>query len=454
MDKNKPKSSTDITDMVELISDEEVRTEMGSAFASFMLNPTVIWAKFILTDDRKNANGQRIPKEEFANLMRSGIHMPVKMAIGEIERGHDGSEPLGVITHLKEISTGDGTSAIVALAALWGQERPADVQFIRERFRTGEPVNVSWEILYGDALFNEEIASIDLRDTVLRAATVVGEPAYEGRTQFLAVAAKKWGKAYIEKLPDSSFLYVDGNGERYIPIMDADGTVERTRLSDAMTELGQLNLPGNLLKEKKGLLQHLIGRFEAGASINEVSAEYLDLIPPTEEAKLNTIEELKAELARVQGLLDEATATVQTKETALSEREATLAEKDAEITRLTELTTQFETELAPLREFKASADAEIQRKEKLDKVRTKFVEAGIQKDDQYFTDNEETLAAMTDEQLDFMVQELKAFAATKTSESSKKTTTKIPALTNEDNSGEQPSIQEMAAYLRERKAKK
>ena len=88
------KKSAKLRNVVELLNDEEVKSEMGEAFASFMLNPTVTWAKFILTDDRKNANGERVPKEEFHNLLRTGVHMPVKMALGEISQGHPDTKPL------------------------------------------------------------------------------------------------------------------------------------------------------------------------------------------------------------------------------------------------------------------------------------------------------------------------------------------------------------------------
>jgi hypothetical protein len=187
-----------LLDVLELLSENEVESEMGAAFASFMSNPSVTWAKFVLTDDKTNANGERIPKEEFKNLLRSGIYMPVKMALGEISAGHPGTKPLGTITHLKEVQLEDGASAIVAIAALWGQERPADVEFIKQRMAEKKPVDVSWEILYEDAKLNTEKQSMDLMGTALRAATIVGNPAYEGRTPFLSISAKKVSEATFE----------------------------------------------------------------------------------------------------------------------------------------------------------------------------------------------------------------------------------------------------------------
>jgi hypothetical protein len=371
MTQKSTKIDAKLIDVVSLIDENEVKSEMGEAFASFMLNPTVTWAKFVLTDDKTNANGERIPKQEFVNLIRSGIHMPVKMALGEISPGHPGTKPLGTITHLKEVETSDGASAIIALAALWGEERPADVEFIKQRFAENKPVDVSWEVLYEDATFNAEASSMDLLGTVLRAATIVGNPAYEGRTQFLSISAKKKGDTTAE---DS----VDDNPNTHA------------------------------------------------------------------EDELNELEKLQAELDRVTAELE----TFKTTQT------TALAEKDVEIERLTKESTEKDTELTTLKEFKQGIEAEANKKEKLASVKTKFSEAQIEKDEQFFVDNEEKLLAMSDEQLDFMVQEMATLAESKTSTASKKTT-KIPAVLgteNEEVDLSDPKV--LGKYLREQRGKK
>ena len=371
MTQKSTKIDAKLVDVVSLIDESEVKTEMGEAFASFMLNPTVTWAKFVLTDDRTNANGERIPKQEFANLIRSGIHMPVKMALGEISPGHPGTKPLGTITHLKEVESADGTSAVIALAALWGEERPADVEFIKQRFAEKQPVDVSWEVLYEDATFNAEASSMDLIGTVLRAATIVGNPAYEGRTQFLSISAKRKGDATAENSGDDN------------PNTNA-------------------------------------------------------------EDELNELEKLQADLAQAKAELETLKATHTT----------AIAEKDAEIERLTTETQEKETELTSLKEFKQTVEAEAEKKEKLASVKTKFSEAQIEKDEQYFVDNEEKLLAMSEEQLDFMVQELATLAESKTSTASKKTT-KIPAISgteNEEVDLTDPKV--LGKLLREQRGKK
>src|SRR5689334_5002936 len=100
--KNSTKTNTDSVDIVELLSKEDVESQFGEAAASVIATDQVItWAKFILTDDKPNGNRQRVPKEEFENILKTGLFKPVKMAVGEIADGHEDSKPLGVITNLK-----------------------------------------------------------------------------------------------------------------------------------------------------------------------------------------------------------------------------------------------------------------------------------------------------------------------------------------------------------------
>lgn len=445
MAKNTTKFGSNLQDMVYLLNENEVRAELGEAFASLVQNPTVVWTKFILTDDMRNGNGQRIPREEFANLLKSGIHMPVKMAKGEISRGHDGTEPLGSITHLKEVEMPDGSHAIMALAALWGEERPADVQYIKQQFAEKKPVDVSWEILYEDAGYNSELNSIDLYGTILRAATVVGEPAYEGRTRVLSVSAKKWSKAYVSELPNSSFLYVNGE-ERLFPIVDDEGKVDRIRLKDAVAELVISELSDKVKEEKLDTVQNLLKRFEAGASVEEVTSLFISK-PNITEDELDRLAELEAQVAEMEPKLTDAQAQ-------LAAKDEVLAAKEAEIAQLTEKLNAIEPEYTELKQFKASLEAEAEKAQKLDGIKTKFTEAGLDKPDQFFSDNEDKLLAMEDSMLEFFIQEMAANLQSddKQSSTASKKTTKIPALTGSEDA-EDLSPKGLAKYLRESKNK-
>lgn len=162
---------------------DELPDEYKEALAAVSLNPAFNWAKLVLTDDAPNANGQKVPLEEFSNLIRTGYFAPIKMAKGKINEGHEDSEPLGVITHLKQTD-----NQIRCMAALWSRERPGDIEYLKNKYEKGEPLNISWEILYTDSRKNENGVE-ELLGTSLRAATIVGMPAYAGRTPITALAS-------------------------------------------------------------------------------------------------------------------------------------------------------------------------------------------------------------------------------------------------------------------------
>ena len=164
---------------------EEIPAGEDEAFASVSLNPSVTWAQFILTDDKPNKNSQRIPLEEFSNLIKTGVHMPIKMSQGDISEGHAGAIPIGVITHLKAVK-----DKIVGLAALWDKERPEDVALLKKYYKEDKPLQLSWEVMYQDSL-EDEAGVQSLKDTALRAVTLVGLPAYAGRTIITALASLK-----------------------------------------------------------------------------------------------------------------------------------------------------------------------------------------------------------------------------------------------------------------------
>lgn len=428
---------TEINELVQLIDDSEVEKEMGTAFSSVMLNPAVTWAKFILTDDKPNANRQRIPHEEFANLIRSGQFMPIKMALNEIRDGHDKAIPLGVMTHLKE----DGDK-IVALAALWSKERPQDVELLKKRYNDGSPINISWEIQFSNSVL-EEGGVEALQGTELSAATVVGMPAYAGRTPMIAFAAKKWSQPYIESLPDASFLYVEENKEkdssgktvpqfRHFPILDADGQLDITRIFSVAEEIGGSKLPKKVLDAVASKINTLKEMQEAGASLEELNKK-LGVEPIVKEIKSTMDEkeilELKTRLAQAEATVDELTAKLETATAALAEKESALASK--------------ETALAELQSYKDEIEGEKTKTAKLLAIKEKFAKAGLEKPEEYFAENADYLLKLEDESLDFMVKEMAVFATgTSTSEAS----TQIPDL---HSTADKPATKDLVAALRE-----
>lgn len=442
---------------LQLISEELAKVEFQDAYASIMLNPYVRWAKFTLTDDLPNGNRERVPASEFDNLLISGVHMPIKMAEGRIEDGHEDATPIGVIAHLQKVVE-DGVNKIIGLAALWLNERPGDVSYLKSKLDDGDDVNLSWEMGAKDRVLAED-GIYDWFGVSLKAATVVNRPAYLGRTQITAIAAKKksadkWSDEYIKNLPDSSFLYIERGGEkdsegrteqrlRHFPVKDDKGLFDESRLKEVLVEAGQSNIPTPVLKSLKRTVATLLEKIEAGASLEEISE--LDITAPLEnnntEEHTVELEQLKQRVLELEGLLANAQSALQEKETALATASASLesltGEKDG-----------MASELEELRKFKKDIDDEIAKTEKLESIKTKFAEASLVRDEKYFTDNSEKLLAYSDEQLEFMIQELAAFSKTDAEASIKGK--KMPNLNGTSGT---ISTHDIVVALKERKSK-
>jgi hypothetical protein len=288
-------------------------------------------AKFVLTDDLPNANKQRIPETEFDNIIKTGVYMPIKMALGEIKDGHEDSKPIGVISHLKKVA-----NQVIGLAALWGRERPEDVQMIKERYLKKQPLQLSWEMFFSESTINEDGVE-DLKGTALRAITLVGLPAYGGRTPIIAVAS-----------------------------------------------------------ENQSTL---------------------------EDKKLDELEKLQKEI---------------------EDLKASITSKDAEL-----LATQ--TELSELRDYKAGIEKVKEEETKLSSIKSRFVDAGVEKDETYFETNKEKLLGMPSELLDFMIQEMVSFASIQVNKDPKENkASKLPPMSGKTTY----TISELAAGMLADKKKK
>jgi len=297
----------------ELIDGIDSLKEFGEATASINLNPNFQWAKIIVTDDRPNENKHRIPLEEFDNLIKTGIYAPIKMASLGQELEHDTAlgKPIGAMA--KFIKEG---SKLITLAALWKRERPDEIAALKEMYTSGIPPNVSWEISYANEIAEEDDV-IALKDTCLDGITVVSNPAYAGRTPFIAMSSKKQEEENVEDLE------------------------------------------------------------KAKATITELEQEIVNL-------------------------------------------KASLAEKETSLTTMS-------TELAELKTFKDNIEKDKVQAERFKNIKQKFVDSKIEKDEAYFEAQKETLLAMEDSMIDFMIQELSAFAS-KIAQSSKKDEIKIPNI--------------------------
>lgn len=178
-----------VSEQIELLPDE--------IEAAISLNPLFQWAKVVICDDLPNLNGKRIPQEEFANLIKTGISTPIKMAEKEIQ-GHKEAfgKPIGVISQITQ-----ETNKLIAMVALWKKERPEDIAMLKDMFEKGTPPNVSWELGYsGNVIEENEVEA--LHGIRLDGMAIVANPAYAGRTAFVAMSE-------IEKLEEISMEKIE-----------------------------------------------------------------------------------------------------------------------------------------------------------------------------------------------------------------------------------------------------
>lgn len=286
-------------------------------------NPTLSWMDFVFTDDRPNDNGVGVRAEQFASLIATGIYMPLKVAEGSIAPGHENALPLGVISSLTEkYDETNQSKQIVGKAALWAEERPEDVASLKSAFAAGDKLQISWELLYSEDEVDDQ-GTRWLKDPIVRAATVVGVPAYAGRTPVLAVAslendpeevteflseAAVWTRAYINDLPDSAFLYVEKGGTkdsegkttprslRHFPYKDSSGKVDLPHLRNALARIPQSNIPAEeKTKATNKGERALNGQKDGQSSLEDNDVELEELQTKLAEAT-NEVEALKSQI--------------------------------------------------------------------------------------------------------------------------------------------------------------
>jgi len=216
--------------VIQLMEDEE----RNIAFAAKNLNPFITYIKFVLTDDLPNGNNQRVPQSEFASLISSGIFMPIKMALGRIEQGHDNASAVGVIVGLKHVD-----NKIVGTAVLWEDEREADVALIKKRYADGEEINLSWELVHADSSIDEETGVQDLLGCMLLATTIVDSPAYMGRTQITEVEASTTQTTEDKTVMDEKEIKAlqESHAEQAVTIAGLTEEVEALRENQVTPEI-------------------------------------------------------------------------------------------------------------------------------------------------------------------------------------------------------------------------
>jgi HAMP domain-containing protein len=112
----------------------------------------------------------------------------------------------------------------------------------------------------------------------------------------------------------------------------------------------------------------------------------------------------------------------------------------------------LKAELEKLQEFKAEIERLEKEIEKLAEVKDKFDEAGVEKEDAYFTKNKQTLLGLDENALDFMIQEMVSFAEKQAKASANDgdeddSNPKVPDFKSKKTAKKSPS--ELAESLRE-----
>lgn len=249
-------------------------------------NPYVTYAKFTFTDDLKNKNNQRIPKEEFANVIKSGKYMPIKMEQANIQGSHENSTPIGVITALKEQD-----NKVIGIAALWEKERPEAVEKIKTAFAEGTPLDLSWEVLYGKDSSNVDDSGTEvLKDVTVRGITFVGNPAYDGRTNVYALAETQLSQEEMT-LAEINLQELEAS----VANLTEKATKLEADLAAATSELETVRLEAESLRQ-----------FKAEREASDAKASLIATRKTAwSEAKLST-EEFEARSERIAGMDDES----------------------------------------------------------------------------------------------------------------------------------------------------
>lgn len=113
---------------------------------------------------------------------------------------------------------------------------------------------------------------------------------------------------------------------------------------------------------------------------------------------------LEKELEELKVQLEEKLARIVELETKLTEKEAELLQKNEELSAIS-------AEKEALAQFKQEVESEKLASEKLAGIQQKFSDSKIEKPEKYFVDNRDRLLKMSDEELDFLLQELVSFAS-------------------------------------------
>lgn len=289
-------------------------------------HPFITKAKFILADDKPNANGQAIRVEEFPGIIASAIGMPVKMNFNGVGvANHGGSVPIGHIQEIQHVQAENGTNQLVATAMLWNDEYPEEVDFLKTSFAEGKAPGISYEMGYKDS---DTIDGVQwLKKVITLAATFVKDPAYGSRTHLLALASlddKERNEEIIAladkiKLDSEPIIITDKGGnlmEEELAQARAEAASKQAEIEALMTQLEEANANTASLQSEldsikaAAIIDGRVRQYADAGFALEADAEKADK-KKTFFASLNDEqwEEYLAELVAVKGAIPAAPVT-------------------------------------------------------------------------------------------------------------------------------------------------
>lgn len=248
-------------------------------------NDLITWASFVFTDDQPNENKKRIPQTEFKNIIKSGIFMPIKMEGANPDGEHEKSSPIGVITNLKQEE-----NKILGLSAFWNKEYPESVKALKEAQAGGKSLKLSWELLYDESQSLVDNNGIeDLMGTVVQGITFVGNPAYAGRTNVLALSEKEETTQEENELTDINSPDVAALEARMLELQTELDAV-KAELQSRVAELDTASSELTSLREFKQAAEAESAKYEKTTKrrkmLKEAGVDYTDEEFETKKEKL------------------------------------------------------------------------------------------------------------------------------------------------------------------------
>lgn len=261
--------------MKEVTLDTVLDTMWEEASSDFK-HPFLTMIRFIFADDKPNANNQGIRYEDFEDIKRTAIDMPIKMKyMGQYGLGgHTGAVSIGHIRSVSEETLEDNSHRLIAEGVLYASEFPDEVEFIREMHAEGKPPGISWEVSYKDEEKDGPISW--LKGIVTRAATFVRNPAYGARTALLALASNK--EMTDEELVKELSAIAQELGPKTEDKGGSNKVEEelnkiKSELEDRVKEIETLNAAKAELEAKVTAQEEVINTFKKSTLISERTAK-------------------------------------------------------------------------------------------------------------------------------------------------------------------------------------